>query len=80
MSRLQEIVKAREDWSAVVQGSQRVGHDLAIEQQKTAYVEYKKSSKLVNITKKKQTHRYRQQTSGYQQGEGRGRGNVRLDD
>ena len=28
-------------------------------------------NKLVNITKKKQTHRYREQTSGYQWGEGR---------
>ena len=32
--------------------------------------------KLVNITKKKQTHRHREQTSGYQQGEKRGRGNI----
>ena len=32
----------------------------------------KKYNKLVNITKKKQTHRYREQTSGYQWGEGRG--------
>ena len=30
------------------------------------YVESKKYSKLVNVTKKKQTHRYRQQTNGYQ--------------
>ena len=28
--------------------------------------------KPVNITKKEHAHRYRQQTSGYQQGEGRG--------
>ena len=28
-------------------------------------VESKKYNKLVNITKKKQTHRYREQTSGY---------------
>ena len=28
----------------------------------------------MNITKKKQTHRYREQTSGYQWGEGRGEG------
>ena len=35
----------------------------------------KKYNKLVNITKKKQTHRYREQTSGYQWGEGRG-GNI----
>ena len=32
--------------------------------------------KLVNITKKKQAHRYRKQTSGYQWGEGRGGGSV----
>ena len=42
------------------------------------YVESKKYNKLVNITKKKQTHRYREQTSGYQwgerSGEGKGRG------
>ena len=37
-----------------------------------AYVELKKYDKLVNKTKKKQTHRYREQTSGYQWGEGRG--------
>ena len=37
-------------------------------------MESKKHSKLVNITKKKQTHRYREQTSGYQWGEGRGGG------
>ena len=34
------------------------------------YVESKKYNKLVNITKKKQTHRYREQTSGYQCGWG----------
>ena len=28
----------------------------------------------MNITKKKQTHRYREQTSGYHWGEGRGEG------
>jgi len=30
-----------------------------------------KYNKLVNITKKKQTHRYKEQTGGYQWGEGR---------
>ena len=30
------------------------------------YVGSKKSNKLVNITKKQQTHTYREQTSGYQ--------------
>ena len=39
------------------------------------YVESNKYNKLVNITKKKQTHRYREQTSGYQWGEA-GRGNI----
>ena len=29
------------------------------------YVESKKYNKLVNVTRKKQTHRYREQTSGY---------------
>ena len=36
------------------------------------YVESKKYNKIVNITKKKQTQRYREQTSGYQWGDGRG--------
>ena len=31
----------------------------------------------MNITKKKQTHGYRKQTSGYQWGEGRGEGQGR---
>ena len=31
----------------------------------------------MNKTKKKQTHRYREQTSGYQWGEGRGEGQYR---
>ena len=34
------------------------------------YVESKKYNKLVNITKKKQTHRHGEQTSGYQWREG----------
>jgi len=29
------------------------------------YVKYKKYNKLVNITKKNQTHRYKEQISGY---------------
>ena len=33
LSKLQEIVKGREAWCVAVQGSQRVGHDLATEQQ-----------------------------------------------
>ena len=33
-------------------------------------MESKKYNKLVNITKKKQTYRYRKQTSGYQWDEG----------
>ena len=37
-------------------------------------VESKKYNKLVNITKKKHTHRYRKQTSGYQWGGGQHRG------
>ena len=43
------------------------------------YVE-SKYNKLVDITKKKQTHRYREQTSGYQWGEGREEGNRREGD
>ena len=35
-------------------------------------MESKIHNKLVNITKKKQTHRYREQTSGCQCGEGSG--------
>ena len=39
-------------------------------------------NKLVNTTtiKKEQTHRYREQTSGYQWGENRGRGNKGIQD
>ena len=33
LSKLQEIVKDREVWCAVVRGSQRVGHDSVTEQQ-----------------------------------------------
>ena len=33
LSKLREIVKDREAWSAAVQGSQRIRHDLATEQQ-----------------------------------------------
>ena len=36
------------------------------------YVESKKDNKLANITEKKQSHRCREQTSGYQWGQGRG--------
>ena len=36
------------------------------------YVESKKYNRLVNMTKKKQTHRCREQTCGYQWGEGGG--------
>jgi len=36
------------------------------------YVEHRRCSKLVNITKKMQTHRYRQNTGCYQWGEGSG--------
>ena len=40
-------------------------------------MESKKYNKIVNITKKKQTQRYREQISGYQWGEGRGEGKYR---
>ena len=36
----------------------------------------KNYNKLVNITKKKVTHTYREPTSGYQWGEGRGEGTT----
>ena len=42
----------------------------------TYHMESEKYSKLVNVTKKKQVHRYKQQTSGSQWGEGRGRTEV----
>ena len=38
------------------------------------HVESKKHSKLVNQIKKKQTHRYREKTTGYHCGEERGEG------
>ena len=44
------------------------------------YVEPKKYNDLVNITKKQQIHRYREQTSGYHWGKGRGRGNIGVGD
>ena len=40
----------------------------------------KKYNKLVNKTKKKQTHRYREQTSGYQWGRGKGGGTIGVGD
>ena len=36
------------------------------------HLESKKYNRLVNKSKKKQIHRYREQTSGYQWGEGEG--------
>ena len=40
------------------------------------YVNSKRYNKQVNITEKKQIHRYREQISGYPWGEGAGRGNT----
>ena len=40
------------------------------------YEETKKYDKLMNITKKKQTHRCREQISGYQWGKEEGMGNI----
>ena len=40
----------------------------------TSMRNWKKYNKLVNITKKKQTHRHREQTKGYQWSEGRKEG------
>ena len=45
-----------------------------------SHVESKRYNKLVNITKKKQAHRRRKQTSGYQWGKGRGKGNIGVGD
>ena len=36
--------------------------------------------KLMSITEKKQAHKYREQTSGYQWRQGRGRGNIKVGD
>ena len=43
-------------------------------------MESKKYNTLVNITKETQIHRYREQTSGYQWGEGRGEGQIGVGD
>ena len=37
LSKLREMVKDREAWCAAPMGSQRAGHDLAIEQQQQDY-------------------------------------------
>ena len=39
LSKLQEMVKDREVWSAAALGSQRVGHDLATEGEIDEYLE-----------------------------------------
>ena len=44
------------------------------------YVESKKFNKLVNITKKEKTHRYREQISGYRWGNRMGRDNIGIGD
>ena len=41
-------------------------------------MESEKYNRLVNITKKKQTHRYREQISGYQWGEGTEKGQYNV--
>ena len=41
------------------------------------YMEHKKQNKQINITKQKQTHRYREQTTGYPWGERGGEGQDR---
>ena len=43
-------------------------------------MESKTYNKLVSKTKKKQTHRYGEQSSDYQWEEGRGRGNIGVGD
>ena len=42
------------------------------------YVETKKYDKLINITKRKQTHKCREQISGYQWGKEEGKGSIRV--
>ena len=39
-------------------------------------VKSKKFNKIMNIIEKKHPHRYREETSGYQWGKGRERGNM----
>ena len=41
-------------------------------------MESKKYNKMVSITKMQQTHRYREQTSGYQWGEGREKASIEV--
>ena len=40
----------------------------------------KKHDKLVNTTKKKQIHRYREESSRYNEGDGTERGNIGVED
>ena len=47
---------------------------------KDLYVESKIYNQLVNKTEKKQTHRYREQTCGYQWGQGRMRVKIGVGD
>ena len=55
LSKLLEIVKDREAWHAAVQGLQRVGHDLANEQQQ----QYLYRWVLIDIHREKQRYRGR---------------------
>ena len=41
-------------------------------------MESEKYNKLVNIRRKKQIHRYREQTSSFQWGEEEGKGNIKV--
>ena len=41
LNKLQETVKDRGDWCVVVQGTQRVRHDVATEQQQLQFLPYK---------------------------------------
>ena len=42
------------------------------------HVESEKYNQLENITRKKQIHRYREQTNNFQWGEEEGKGNIRV--
>jgi len=69
LSKVQELVMDRDAWYAVV-------HDWATELTDHVYVESKKHKTLLNRREKKQTQRYRAETSSDQGGEGRGTGNT----
>ena len=58
-------------------GRQVLYHWRHLESPYHLYVESEKYNKLVNKTKTKRNHRYRQQTSGYQRGEEKSEGQYK---